>query len=296
VIDSEGYIYGYLGNMEVRDDDVIFEVYEEKEYATETVDEELLIKRLIDYLKERKRRLFKKITINDLKNEVKRNLDIDQDDIDLNSYVEYAKKVGIEIPLKSMHVKRKYAKGTISYRDILALIVQHVPNESGTATREYKIVLLNKPKQAMYGGVEIKPQPPLIPPKRMKGKLVVSKQGLILGYVDGISIAPSVIAIRVKIPQVRKRVLNLQMFARYYEGYEEYSEYIEKLKTAFKEEIVDINRLEEIIEWMRQRKYPKELIDSIKEFTEDIVVEEEKVEDIPWSRVAKVGDVVIVEE
>ena len=296
VVDSEGYLYGRLGDMEVKDDDVIFEVYEEKEYTTEVVDEELLKERLIEYLKDKKRRIFKKVTMEDLKKDIKVSLGIEEEDIDLNAYVEYAKKVGVEIPYTSTLMKRKYAKGTISYRDIMALIIQQIPSREGTVMDEYKIVLLNRPKQAVYGGIEIRPRPPLIPPERIKGKLVISKQGRILGYVDGISIAPSTIAIRVKMPQLKKKIFNLKMFIKYHEEYEEYKEYLDKLKASFREDMIDIERLNDIIIWMKQKRYPQELIDSIGEFTENIVVEEERIEDVPWNKVVKIGDVVIVEE
>ena len=213
VIDSEGFIYGRVEGIEVKEDDLLIKVYEEKGLEREEVDYEKLLQILFNEYARRKRG-FRRPKLEDFYKEVRRTLGIpEKESIKTEDLIEYTKQIGlkIKIPKKSIRRVKKYVKGLVSVKEIRSIALTRLPQESG-GVKDYTIILLKTPRQAEYSGNFPPEKPPYLPPEKIKNMLVIRPDAKILGYADNLLIGAGIVGLRVKIPPIYKRVLNLRVF------------------------------------------------------------------------------------
>ena len=305
VIDSEGYIYGYVKGIEIQERDVLLEIYEKRRYVTEVVDEKKLLDMLLEEFSKRKRGI-RRPKLSDLLEDIRKTLGIlDRAELSLKDYMEYIekKKMKVEIPKKKETLERKHAKGEVSVKEVRAIWVGDVPTSDAKGFKRYRIILLETPRQARYANIRAPQQPPYYPPERIRGKLVLDPSAKVIGYADDLLIGPKFVGLRVKLPPVVKRGINLEALAIDLKSYQEYSEYADRIRAYLKSHHseyspshVDYGSLQRVVEWMREEKFPKEIIDSLVNYVEDIPVTKSQFYNIPWEAIEKIGDVVLLKD
>ncbi len=217
--------------------------------------------------------------------------------IQVNSPLEYlverARQEGIEIPLMKVEKELVFVKGLVDVKDIVLIDSVYVEDERGK--RRVTLVLLRTPRETLYRGASVQTIKPLPTREHLEKKLVVSISKGILGFVREVVIGPGEIGIRVSKSIGTKGYISWIGFLRelrskgYIEYYEELANYIDPFRNAR----IDISRLKEIEDKLLELDSPKEIYNILRKH---IVIEKssESYEDIPWSHVLKVRDIIIV--
>ncbi len=202
-----------------------------------------------------------------------------------------AREEGIDIPKKRVNKNVSMVKGVITIDDI-----QLIDDFIDYSTRERRIlILLDKPKEAMYRGIPISKNPPLLTLENIKDKYVVSLSRGFLGIAIEVVVGAKELGIRIKKKGNITGYISWLAFLNtlkkkgYIELYNKLAEYIDPYATPR----IELKMLDQILEFFKEASIPKEVSDLIKKY---IIVEEtgSMYEDIPSSNILKIRDIIIV--
>jgi sporulation protein YlmC with PRC-barrel domain len=292
VIDSEGYIYGKVGKINIKADEVSLLVYEDRPDEKTVVDmdalrEELLKKVKLTFLAERLQKLSPTdILIRDIRKELGLKPDEPLKD---QHYIDYAERAGIEIRTKKTSEERKEPKGTTSLQGVKAIGISTVGTKDVSGV--IKIVLLQDPKEAAFRKIPVQKTVAFRNTDTIKDKLVIDSKGHALGYLDSVVLFQNAPGIRIYALKPSDSV-SLSWLIKYLDNAGR-PDIVEALMKYFKVGEGDrVYRLTktELDSFMQKTrlafKVPDELLidRSVKDF----------VMDIPWNAIGKIGDVVIL--
>ncbi len=266
IYDSEGLYYGYLCNIKI---DLSIKMYVCIDFNVDDIvpDKERLVKLLRS-----------------------KGLSVSEEET-LEYLIYRAREEGIDIPKKKVSKSISMVKGVITIDDI-----QLIDDFIDYSSRERRIlILLDKPKEAMYRGIPISKKPPSITQENIKDKYVVSLSRGFLGRALEVVIGAKELGIRIKKKGNITGYISWLAFLNtlkkkgYMKLYNRLSEYIDPYTTPR----IELKMLDQIMEFLRETSAPGEVSDLIKKY---IVVEEtgSMYEDIPLSNVLKIHDIIIV--
>jgi len=301
VIDSEGYIYGYFEGIEVAEDDVFIKVYEKKMQKKREVDRDKLLEKILE--KNAKGFLGRKKP-EKIIDEIRKVLGLtEKKELSVEDLLEYIKVKGyrLEIPLKEKISEKKYTKGKVSIKEVKGVWIGKAPLPDGQKTVKIKIILLNTPREAKYRGMPDGARPTYRPLEALKEKMVIGPHGRLLGYVKNFVIGAGIVGLRLSLPSVSKKGVNVRAFANDLKEYPEYSQYADKLLSWLKEnhsihseDHVEYTALNYLSEWMTREGFPKEIVKSIYNYVEEIAVFPGVDTIVTWDKIEKIGDVILL--
>ncbi|MEM0381015.1 MAG: hypothetical protein QXT88_01200 [Desulfurococcaceae archaeon] len=268
IYDSEALFYGYLCGLEIRNKPFLKVCLSFKtgEYVPD---------------------------VEKLKNELRtRGLDIPES-ATVEELIGIARSEGIKIPYLKIPSKLELVKSYVSLDDVALIDYCFKPGlESGL---RIAIVVLNKPREAKYRGLE----PPLNQPSlelvnKAKGKIAVSISEGILGFVDEIVFKPGDYGLRLDSNIRRRGFIKWSSFLTILEtlGYVDLSKYLRGAVSPL--DILDLKYYGLIMSVLNKQNIDEKLV---KALNDNVVFEEEYVEeyiDISWNRILKIGDIVLL--
>ncbi len=215
------------------------------------------------------------------------------EDITLEELVITARGEGLSIPKKVVEKRIDLVKGYIGLDEIA--VIDIVYRKSKSYNWRVAVVVLNKPREAIYRGLPVPVNKPLIEAaEKALNKLVVSLTEGIIGYTEDLVFAPNDLGIRVEASNYRN-------------GYILWNNFLALLKTRGEEDLVEIlgksigsaERLDlhlygyiyGLFDKYRVSESIYELLNNSIEFEEEII---EKYRDISWKNILRIGDIVIV--
>ncbi|MFQ5621642.1 MAG: hypothetical protein ACE5FT_07450 [Candidatus Nanoarchaeia archaeon] len=291
VIDSEGYIYGKIGKINIKEDEIDLLVYETKPdertvVNIDAVKEELLKKAKLTFTAKLQRLSRSEVLTRNIQDE----FDLKREEpLTDQHYIKYAERLGIEIPYTKIAEGRKEPKGIITLRDVKTIGIATIG--TGERSSVIKVILLHKPKEAEFRKIPVQETVPYQSTRTIRDKLVVDASGLAVGYADSVVLFSNTLGIRIYSSKPTDSVrlswlfLHLEKIGR--------PDIIEAIKKYFEiEKGAHVYRvmMDDLKDFMRNTKIifkvPENLLldRSVKEFLMDI----------PWNIVHKVGDVVLL--
>lgn len=291
IVDSEGYIYGKVERIEVKEDEIDLRVYESKPDERtiadiDTIKEELLKRVNLTFASKLQRLSSSEVLAQDIRKELGLKLEEPLTD---QHYMKYAEGHGIEILHKKVAEERKEPKGTINLHEVKTIKITTI----GTGERAVvtKIILLHEPKEAKFRKIPLQKEITYRRPEILRDKLVIDSSGLAVGYVDSIVLFHDTPGIRIYTSKPTDSV-SLSWLFQYLEesGRPDIKESIKKYfgtESGFHVYRVTMDDLEEFMKKTKTNfKVPEKVFieQRVKEFLMDI----------PWEMISRIGDVVLI--
>lgn len=290
IIDSEGYVYGKVEKVNIKEDEIVLLVYEGKPDVKTVADMPNLKEELLKVVKKTFGSKFRRINPSEvLAASVKKELGLGLDDqLNDDHYVKYAERLGVSIPLVKATVERKEHKGTVSLDEIKTIKITVIGKEEGT--KVIRVILLQEPKEAKFRRIPIQEKVPYRSTSAIKDKLVLDADGNALGFIDSVVLFQGMPGVRAYVSKTSGQV-SLSLLTRYLEesGQPEAAALVRK-------HLIDpeshryMMEIEDIENFMRERKLAFRLPEKVlaSQSTKEFVA------DIPWDEVLKIGDVVLL--
>ncbi len=270
VIDSEGYVYGYVGNIELRDDRVELVVYVRYRVRDLAPD----VPRLVSVLRSR-------------------GIDVDES-TPLEVLVSLARREGVDVPIREVERDLELVKGFVGIDEVELIDVARI--QRGSNIEELRVVLLSTPREARYRGIPIESTVARVSIRSILGKLVVSKSRGILGYAEEVVCAPKTVGVRVYRSKGCVGYINWINFLTTLKrmGRRELFEELAKFRDPYRFSRIELTLLNDVKKLIEDLGGGREVMELLER---SVVVEQERREyvDVPLSKVLKVGDVVVVE-
>lgn len=268
IYDSEALFYGYLCGLEIR----------EKPFL-----KVCLSFRTGEYVPD----------VEKLKIELKaRGLDIPES-ATIEELIGIARSEGVKIPYLKIDSKLELVKSYVSLDDVA--IIDYCFKPGLETDLRVAIVVLNKPREAKYRGLE----PPLNQPSlellsKARGRVAVSVSEGILGFVDEIVFKPGDYGLRLDSNIRRRGFIKWSGFLTILEtqGYADLSKYLKGAVSPL--DTLDLKYYGLITSILSKQNADDKVV---KALNDTVVFEEEYVEeyiDISWSRILKIGDIVLL--
>jgi sporulation protein YlmC with PRC-barrel domain len=185
VIDSTGYICGWISSFEVKPQQIVVNIYNYETQSEEVLDQAVLLKRLVKYVPQQG--LFRREpTLADVHTLVRDALKLPAGHtVGEEHLVKYAKKQGLTIPRKQVETRKR-----VEYRDIVDW--QHVSRVGFTDLG--KCALLTEPIEAKRRGISVKKGVPFKDTEYLEGRMVIDAEAkhfgsavrLLIGLPPGI--------------------------------------------------------------------------------------------------------------
>ncbi len=291
VVDSEGYIYGKVGKINIKEDEIGLLVYETKPdertvVNIDVVKEELLKRVKLTFTAKLQRLSHPEV----LAQKIQEELDLrNEEPLTDQHYVKYAERLGIEIPYKKVAEGRKEPKGIVTLSDVKTIGIAVIGKAESPSV--IKVILLHEPKEARFRKIPVQKTVPYRSTEMIRDKLVLDASGLAVGYVDSIVLFPNTPGIRIYSSKPTDSVMLRQLFVHLEKiGRPDIIEAIKKYFEIERGARVYRVMMDDLKDFMRNTKItfkvPENLLldRSVKEFLMDI----------PWDIVHKVGDVVLL--
>jgi len=290
IIDSEGYIYGRVGKVNIDEDEVVLFALEDKPDVKTVADLTSLKESLLRGVKTTfGSKLRQKGPGDILAERVRKELGLELEELLSDEhYLKYAERLGFPIPYEAAVVERKEQKGTVSLNEVKTIRITVIGKEK--FTRLIKVVLLDEPKEAAFRKIPIQKKVPYRTTDAVKDKLVLDAEGNVLGYVDSVVLFKGMPGVRVYVSKMGGQV-SLSLLVHYLEETAQ-----SEAASLVRKELMDphshraLVEIEELEDFMRQKKLnfglPEKVMTSrgSREF----------VADFPWDMVHKIGDVVLL--
>jgi hypothetical protein len=176
VIDSAGYICGWVSSFEVKPRKIVVNIYNYETQSEEVLDQKVLLNRLVEFegLFRGSKGLFRrKPDLTDIHTLVREALKLPAGQaVDANHLVQYAKIEGLTIPRKQVETRKR-----VEIRDIVDW--QHVSRVGFTDLG--KCALLTEPIEAKRRGVSVKKEVPFKDTEYLEGRMVIDAEAKIFG-------------------------------------------------------------------------------------------------------------------
>ncbi len=270
IVDSEGLIYGLLDDLRFLPDDVLLVAVVEASARDLVVDRDRLVEELRS-----------------------RGVEVGGEDT-LEYLVARAREEGLDIPVREAVRPMKLVKGFISIREVLW--ADKATLRKGEDLREVKVILLKTPREARFRGIRAQETLSIPKPEELKGKLVLSLSEGILGYAGDIVIGPGEPGLRAYKGMGVEGYINWLAFlsrlkkSGHRELYERLADYRDPLRNTR----LDISLLGEVKRLLRELEAPPAVLGLLEQHVDRRPVLG-SYRDIPWSKVRKIRDVIIVE-
>ncbi len=151
------------------------------------------------------------------------------------------------------------------------------------------IVLLSTPREASYRGVRVG-EPTSADLGKAVGKVAVTLDGRVLGTVSEVVVGPGLPGLRVRASMGEVAWLRYLKDLRSRDP--ELAAKLEARVDPYRNPRVPAERLDELLKALREEGAVEEELRKLKEYVEEV---EAASVDVPWPRVERVGDVVLVE-
>jgi hypothetical protein len=267
VVDSEGFIYGYVKDFQVVEDDVKLVVYISSKVNELVVDVEKL-----------KSMLSTRASL--------------RGDEPLELLVSIARRDGLDIPYKVAEKEFVWLKGFVSVSEIQLIDVKRVSVDDIDSI--IKAVLLKTPREALFRGIPIQSAKPIYRVDQVLNKIVVSMSRGVLGVAKEVVVGAGEIGFRVYRVRSFKKVVNWIAFTAQVKrlGFKEAYERLVEFRDPYRFSKLDVSIAKDVEEVLKDLKEKDKVVVLLQEFVE---VEPGAIEfeDISSSDVVKVGDVVI---
>jgi len=267
VIDSEGFIYGYVKDLQVLEEDVGLAVYISSRVNEPVVDVEKLQSILSSRASLR-------------------------GDEPLELLVSIARRDGLDIPYKVAEKEFVWLKGFVSVSEIQLIDVKRVSVDDIDSI--IKAVLLKTPREALFRGIPIQSAKPIYRVDQVLNKIVVSMSRGVLGIAKEVVVGAGEIGFRVYRVRSFKKVVNWIAFTAQVKklGFKEAYERLVEFRDPYRFSKLDVSIAKDVEEVLKDLKEKDKVVVLLQEFVE---VEPGAIEfeDISSSDVVKVGDVVI---
>ena len=285
VIDSEGYIYGKIGKINIGEDEVTLIIYESKPDLRTLVNINSLKEELLKNVKIPLGAKLQGLSLTEiLVAYIRKNLGLKPTEpLTDQHYVKYAERLDIPIPYRKVETERKEPKGSIRLQDIKAMRVSVISAKQ--QEKVFKIVLLDDPREAKFRNIPVQEKVPYLSTKAVEDKLVLDASGVALGFVDSIVFFQGMPGIRVYVHEPTDHI-NLTKLYRYLDATGN-TQIARAMKEHFVWDTVRRDELEAFIERAGSGSILPENVISTEQ-TKKFVM------DIPWDTIHKVGDVVIL--
>jgi len=291
VIDSEGYIYGKVDKINIKEDEIGFLVYETRPdertvVNTEAVKEELL-KRVKLTIATKLQRLshYEALAQNVQKEFGLKHEESLTDEL----YIKYAERLGIEIPYKKVMEERREPKGVLTLREVKIIRMSTIG--TGEKSRVIKVILLHEPKEAKFRKIPVQKTIPYRNTEMIRDKLVLDADGLAVGYVDSIVMFRDMPGIRIYSSKPTASVDLIWLFSHLEKiGRPDIIEAIRKYFEIERGAHVYRVRMDDLENFMRKTKISFKVPEDV--FLGRTI--KELVMDVPWDNMHKIGDVVLL--
>ncbi len=291
VIDSEGYIYGKVGKINIKEDKISLLVYETKPdqrtaVDTDAVKGELLKRVRLTFTTKLQRLSRPEALAQNIRKEF--GLELEEPLTDQH-YIKYAERLEIEIPYKKAMKKRREPKGTVTLREVKTIKLSTIG--TGEKSSVIKVILLHEPKEARFRKIPVQKTIPYRNTEMIRDKLVLDASGLAVGYVDSIVLFRNTPGIRIYSSKPTDSV-SISWLFRHLEGIgrPDITEAIKKYFDIKSGAHVYRVKMDDLEEFMRKTKLTFKVPESV--FFDRSV--REFLMDIPWQVVHKIADVVLL--
>jgi len=291
VTDSEGYIYGKVGKINIKEDEIVLLVYEAKPdkrtlVNIEAIKEELLKTVKLTFIAKLQRLSGPEVLAQNVRKEF--GLKPEEPLADQH-YIKYAERLGIEIPYSKVTEERREPKGIVTLHDVKTIRISTIGTEE--KSRVIKVILLHKPKEARFRKIPVQKTVPYRNTEMIRDKLVIDASGLAVGYVDSIVLFHNTPGIRIYSSKPTDSVSLSWLFGHLEKiGRPDIIEGIKKYFEVERGAHIYRIRMDDLEDFMSKTKLSFKVPEdaflgrSVKEL----------VMDIPWDIVHKVGDVVLL--
>jgi len=293
VIDSEGYIYGRIGKIDIKEDEISLLIYESRPDEKTVTNVQAIKEELLKKVKLNMSARFQKLSAYEILTEnIRKEMGL-KPDVPLSDqhFLDYAERTGVEITYKKADEERKEPKGHVRLNNVKAIGISTVGTKETSDVM--KIILLQEPREASFRKIPLQRTVLFRNTNAIKDKLVVDAKGQALGYLDSVVLFQNTPGIRIYSLKPSDSV-SLSWLIKYLDSVGR-PDIVEALVKYFRvesgEHVYRMTKSE--LEGFMQKtkltfKVPDELmIDrSIKDF----------VMDIPWDLIAKIGDIIILQK
>jgi sporulation protein YlmC with PRC-barrel domain len=291
VIDSEGYIYGKVGKIIVKEDEICLSVYEARPDERTAVDLDALKEELLKRVKPAFAAKLQRLSSFEVLNQnLRKEFGLKHEEpLTGQYYAKYSERLGIEIPYKKVTEERKEPKGIVTLSEVKTIGVFTIGAKEKSIV--IKIILLHEPKEAKFRKIPIQKTIPYRSTETLRDKLVIDFDGLAVGYVDSVVLFRHMPGIRIYTSKPTDSV-SLSWLFRYLEKMDR-PDIIDALRKYFGTEgdshIYHI-KMDDLEDFMWKTKLTFRVPESVlfDHSTKELVM------DIPWDVVHKVGDVVLL--
>lgn len=251
VVDSEGLIYGKVSKISVEEDGVKLHVRVDVLAEVEEVD--------VERLREQ------------LKGKVPEGIEDEE-------IVSIAKSFGLELPKKLVKRELQHEKGVVPVEQIACIA------EGG----DVRVVVLSTPREAKYRGIEER-KPEYADLTGIKGKIVISLSGEVLGEAVGIVVSAGKPGIRVRRLSAKKIINWLRLLRDLKREKRDAALRLEAKLDPYKNPKISLERADDIVNLLRGEGIDPCLIENYVEEPEG-----RSYIDVSWDEIKKIGDVVLL--
>ncbi|MDQ1279288.1 MAG: hypothetical protein QG670_548 [Thermoproteota archaeon] len=171
VLDSGGYICGYVSGLDVRDGSVVLNLYGFEVKNQDTIDEKGLILRLKEAVP-RKGIFNHKLSTDELRDWIRNQLNLsNKEPINIEHLMKYAGLVNIVIPKEIKEMRVKVERGFIEWASIDKIAFSDLG----------KCIILNDSVEAKKRGIVPSDIVKFVSTEQLSGKIVIDSQGKIIG-------------------------------------------------------------------------------------------------------------------
>jgi len=291
VTDSEGYIYGKVGKINIKEDEIGLLVYEAKPDERTAVDIEAVKQELLKRVSLPFTAKLQRLSHHEvLAQNVQKESGLKPEEPLANQhYIEHAERLGIEIPYRKVTEERREPKGIVTLHEIKTITISTIGTKE--KSRVIKVILLHEPKEAKFRKIPVQKTIPYRNTEMIRDKLVLDTSGLAVGYVDSIVLFPNTPGIRIYSSKPTDSVSLSWLFSHLEKIGR--PDIIEAVKKYFEiERGVHVYRvkMDDLQDFMSKTKLAFKVPENV--FLDQSV--KEFLMDVPWDIVHKIGDVVLL--
>lgn len=291
VVDSDGYIYGKVEKINIKEDKIDLLVYETKPDERTVVNIEAVKEELLKRVKLTITTKLQRLSHHEvLAQNVQKEFGLKPEEpLTDQHYIKYAERLEIEVPYKKVTEERREPKGIVTLREVKTIRISTIG--TGEKSRVIKVILLHEPKEAKFRKIPVQKTIPYRDTKMIRDKLVLDASGLAVGYVDSIVLFRDTPGIRIYSSKPTDSVGLSWLFSHLEKiGRPDIIEAIRKYFEMERGAHVYRVRMDDLEDFMSKTKLSFKVPEDV--FLGRSV--KELVMDIPWDIMHKIGDVVLL--